>query len=179
MSSRTRLTVGVLAVSLTAGGTALAMGSTGSAADAAVGSVAPTLRGTDIRGAPIDAARWRGQVLLVNVWASWCAPCREELPVLAAAAHRLGPQGLRIVGIDFRDRDSSAADLLRVLGAGDIPSLSDPDGRVGVDWGVFGVPESFLVDRAGVVRARRLGPVDPEWLRAQVEPLLASAGGRP
>jgi cytochrome c biogenesis protein CcmG/thiol:disulfide interchange protein DsbE len=110
-------------------------------------------------------------VVLVSVWAAWCEACREELPVLSQAPRR--HPGLQVVGLDFRDDDSAARDLIQAVGAEQVQSVADRDGRVGIAWGVLGVPESFLVDRDGTVRARRIGPVDESWLRLEADPLLA------
>lgn len=174
------LTRGVLALAVAlAGGGAAAVTGRGGAPAGIVGSPAPVLRGSDLTAAPFDLADLRGQVVLVTVWASWCAPCRQELPVLAAAAHDLAPRGLRVIGIDFRDRAGPARRLLRASGAQQLRCVRDPDGRLAVQWGVFGVPETFLVDRAGRVRARRVGAVDQAWLHTRVEPVLTPPPDRP
>jgi cytochrome c biogenesis protein CcmG/thiol:disulfide interchange protein DsbE len=171
MNRFARAALGVLAVGLVAGGTAVATGATRSAGPPwPVGSAAPTLRGTDLSGQLFDLTGLHGDVVLVSVWASWCRPCRAELPLLAEAARN--HPGLQVVGLDFRDSATPARDLLAATGAERIRSVQDPDGRLGIEWGVFGVPESFLVDRAGTVRARRVGAVDQAWLQAATDPLL-------
>lgn len=146
----------------------------GSAEAPLVGRPAPALAGETLDGGPLDLQELRGSVVLVNVWASWCAPCRDELPLLAGLHERFGGAGLHVVGIDFRDRDGPARDLLTRSGADAFPSVRDPDGRLSIAWGVFGIPETILVDRDGVVRDRLIGPVSAEWLRTRVVPLVAA-----
>jgi cytochrome c biogenesis protein CcmG/thiol:disulfide interchange protein DsbE len=135
---------------------------------------APPLAGRTLTGARFDLAGLRGTVVLVNVWASWCDPCRTELPALAAAQRRWSADGLTVVGIDFRDNAESAEGLLSELGVGDIPSVADQQGANAVAWGVRGVPETFLVDRSGVVRVWAQGAVDSAWLEQRIPPLLSS-----
>jgi len=115
-----------------------------------------------------------GQVWMLNVWASWCTACREEHPVLLDfARRRLVP----VYGLNYKDQ--RAAGLRWLANSGDPyeSSLFDPDGRVGIDWGVYGVPETFVIDRAGVVRYKHIGPLTPEVLRDRIEPLLRQLHG--
>ncbi|GAB1692884.1 TlpA family protein disulfide reductase [Krasilnikovia sp. M28-CT-15] len=142
--------VGGLGVTLamgirSAGGTADAGGVQAQARDAP----APRLRGTTLDGSSFDLAGRRGSVVLVNVWASWCDPCRQELPVLAAAQQRWSAQGFLVAGIDMHDNAESARRMLAETGAKDLTSVIDPQGTTAVAWGARGVPESFLVDRTG------------------------------
>lgn len=139
-----------------------------------VGEPAGPLAGTTLEGEQFDLAELRGSVVLVNVWASWCGPCRDELPELVAASERWGDAGLRVVGVDTRDRESAARELLREVGASSLPSVVDQDGRLALSWGALGVPETFVVDRAGIVRARLVGPVDEAWIERHAAPLLTS-----
>jgi cytochrome c biogenesis protein CcmG/thiol:disulfide interchange protein DsbE len=133
---------------------------------------APPLTGTTLTGAPFDLAALRGKVVLVNVWASWCDPCRTELPALAAAQRRWSADGFVVAGIDFRDNAESADGLLADLGVHGLQSVADPQGAAAVAWGVRGVPETFLVDRSGRVRLWAQGAVDAAWLERRVPPLL-------
>lgn len=142
---------------------------------ALAGSTAPDLQGTTITGARADLAALRGHVVLVNVWAPWCAPCRDELPLLADTAQRWQPDGLRVLGVATRTTPEAARALLRTLHAERITSINDPKGTLAVSWGASGVPETFVVDRDGVVRARRVGPLTAQWLAENVQPLLAAS----
>ncbi|MCF6743338.1 redoxin domain-containing protein [Blastococcus sp. KM273128] len=144
-------------------------------ATAMVGGPAPALAGTTLDGGHLDLVELRGSVVLVNVWASWCAPCREEMPLLVETARQWGPQGLRVVGIDVNDDDDDAREFLAGVGGTPFPSVVDADGRLAVEWGTTGVPETFVVDRDGAVVARRVGAVSAAWLAEEVLPLLEGA----
>lgn len=115
-----------------------------------------------------------GKVWMLNVWASWCTACREEQPVLLDfAKRRLVP----IYGLDYKDQRGAGLRWLANFGDPFEASLFDPDGRVGIDWGVYGVPETFVIDREGVVRYKHIGPLTPEVLRDTIEPLLRQLHG--
>lgn len=137
-----------------------------------LGRPAPALSGTTLDGGSFELAQWRGQVVLVNLWASWCAPCRQEMPLLADAYGGLASRGLHIVGIDVRDGAAPARAFLQQYGAVTWPSVSDPDGVRAVDWGAFGLPETYLVDPHGTVVAKATGAVDAQWIDQHVVPLL-------
>ena len=137
-----------------------------------VSKPAPQLAGVTLDGQQYDLRQDPGDVVLVNVWASWCGPCRDEYPVLEAAAQGLGPRGLSLVGINTQDSRPDAERFLAQMGGADYPSVVDLDGRHALDWGVFGVPETFVVDHTGTVRARLVGEVTPEWIDQNVVPLL-------
>jgi len=139
-----------------------------------VGQPAPALAGETLDGGRFDLAAWRGQVVLVNVWGSWCGPCREEAPLLAAAQSGLASRGLHVVGIDVRDRPDDARAFLAGYGGAAWPSVVDPDGEHAVDWGTYALPESYVVDRRGVVVAKSTGPVTAGWIDSAVVPLLAA-----
>ena len=119
-------------------------------------------------------ADMKGKVWLLNVWASWCVACREEHPVLVEFS-RTGT--VPIVGLNYKDERS---DGLRWLGQFGDPyrlSVYDHDGRVGIDYGVYGVPETFLIDKNGVIRYKRIGVVTPEILRDKILPLVKELNG--
>jgi cytochrome c biogenesis protein CcmG/thiol:disulfide interchange protein DsbE len=116
----------------------------------------------------------QGQVTLVNIWASWCAPCREEHPQLMKLAEIAG---VRLVGINYKDDPENAR---RFLGALGLPYSSigvDSTGRTFVDWGAYGVPETFLVDGKGVIRYKYIGPISAEGLQETLLPKIREVQG--
>jgi cytochrome c biogenesis protein CcmG/thiol:disulfide interchange protein DsbE len=111
----------------------------------------------------------QGEVTLFNVWASWCVACRQEHPLLNELA-RTGT--VRIVGLNYKDEPAAAQDWLARLGNPYAWSVVDPKGRIGIDYGVYGVPETFVLDRAGTIRAKRIGPITPDYLQQELLPLV-------
>lgn len=113
----------------------------------------------------------KGRVTLVNVWASWCIPCRVEHPLLM----RLAREGKAdVVGINWKDRKQDAETFLADLGNPFGRVGFDQSGRVGIDWGVYGVPETYVVDRAGRIRYKVVGPITPDEYAARLMPLIES-----
>ncbi len=110
-----------------------------------------------------------GQVWMLNVWASWCAPCREEHPLVIDIARR---QLVPVYGLNYKDTAPAAKAWLASLGNPYRATLVDGDGRVGIDFGVYGVPETFIIDRQGIVRLKHTGPLTPDVVRERIEPLL-------
>jgi len=111
----------------------------------------------------------RGKVWILNVWASWCVACRVEHPLLMEFAKKgLAP----IYGLDYKDERSDATTWLARFGNPYDASLVDADGRVGIDLGVYGVPETFVIDRDGIIRLKHIGPLTPDVLATKIEPLL-------
>jgi cytochrome c biogenesis protein CcmG/thiol:disulfide interchange protein DsbE len=117
----------------------------------------------------LSSDEMRGQVWLLNVWASWCSGCREEHPVLVEFAKtRVVP----IVGLDYKDQPDDARRLLDSVGNPYVASVSDLDGRTGIEFGVYGVPETFVIDKAGVIRYKQIGPITPKVLHDTILPLV-------
>jgi cytochrome c biogenesis protein CcmG/thiol:disulfide interchange protein DsbE len=116
-------------------------------------------------------AEHRGKVVVLNVWASWCDPCRSEMPLLQRTHERIADQDGIVLGIDTQD---ATEDALRFLAEYDIdfPSLRDRDREYGRELGVSGYPETFLIDRQGRITALRRGPITQEWLDENLQPLL-------
>jgi len=110
--------------------------------------------------------------MLVNFWASWCAPCRVEHPYLM----KLAAGGLPIVGLNYRDDPGDATGFLAQLGNPYI-GVAAVDGRTSVDWGVYGVPETYLIDGDGKIRLRIVGPVTKQVLERQLRPALSALTG--
>jgi cytochrome c biogenesis protein CcmG/thiol:disulfide interchange protein DsbE len=152
-------------------GLALAVGGhVGHAAapNAMIGSPAPPLVGTTLTGSHFSLHPATGQVTVVNIWAAWCAPCRDEIPLLARAAADYRARGVRVVTIDTRDGPVAGRSLLEDADARHLVAVKDPEGRLAVDWGATGVPETVIVDPRGIVRARWVGTVSRSWLDDQV-----------
>ena len=122
----------------------------------------------------LGAADMKGQVWLLNVWASWCAPCREEHPLLVALARE---KAVPIVGLNYKDDPRNAQEWLIKLGDPYKVSIVDRDGRVGIDYGVYGVPETFVIDQAGIVRFKHIGPLTQEVWTRKVQPLIRELRG--
>jgi cytochrome c biogenesis protein CcmG/thiol:disulfide interchange protein DsbE len=116
-----------------------------------------------------SAADMRGKVWLLNVWASWCVSCREEHPVLVAFAKT---STVPIIGLNYKDQNADAQRWLAQLGNPYTLSVSDADGRVGIDYGVYGVPETYVIDKAGVIRMKHIGAVTEQVLQAKILPLV-------
>lgn len=116
----------------------------------------------------------KGKVWLLNVWASWCVACREEHPVLVEFA-RTGT--VPIVGLNYKDERRDGLRWLAQFGDPYQLSAFDYDGRIGIDYGVYGVPETFLIDKNGVIRYKRIGVVTPEILRDKILPLVRELNG--
>ena len=115
-----------------------------------------------------------GKVWVLNVFASWCAPCREEHPlVMELARRKLAP----VYGLNYKDTRQAGKAFLTQLGDPYEASLFDADGRVGIDYGVYGVPETFVVDKQGVIRYKQIGPITPEALEKKIVPLLKELNG--
>ncbi len=117
---------------------------------------------------------YRGRWVLVNFWASWCEPCREEAPALEEFQRRHGGPRFTVLGIDTQDLSSDGRAFVRQYGLS-YPQLRDGDGSAADDYGTTGVPENFLVDPRGRVQLLARGPVSEEWLREEVAPLLPKA----
>jgi cytochrome c biogenesis protein CcmG, thiol:disulfide interchange protein DsbE len=119
-------------------------------------------------------AELKGRVWMLNVWASWCAACRVEHPVLEDLA-RSGV--VPIYGLNYKDRRDDAIAWLRQFGDFYRLSISDVDGRVGIDYGVYGVPETYVIDQHGVIRYKQIGPVTAEIVQKKILPLIKELNG--
>ena len=139
--------------------------------DPIVGRPAPAFDLETLDARRLSLAEMRGSPVVVNFWASWCIPCREEAPLLTAAARQYEAQGLRVVGIIYQDSAGAARDFMARFGQ-TYPGLVDPEGRAAIDFGVFGIPETFFIDRGGVVRSRQVGPVTADGLARMIQAIL-------
>ncbi len=116
----------------------------------------------------LASARLAGKVALVNVFASWCPPCRAEHPLLM----RLAGDGVPIYGINYKDKPEDARNFLAQLGNPYRAIGADATGRAAIDWGVYGYPETFVLDRAGRIRYKHIGPITPHDLTTRIRPVL-------
>lgn len=126
----------------------------------------------DDQGAGFSSKQLTGDVSLVNVWASWCPPCRVEHPLLM----RLAKEGVTIYGINYKDKPAAARAFLAQLGNPFKSLGADRTGRAAIDWGVYGYPETFVIDKTGRIRYRHVGPIMADDLSDKIYPLLKALG---
>jgi cytochrome c biogenesis protein CcmG/thiol:disulfide interchange protein DsbE len=141
------------------------------------GRAAPDFELRTLDGEALRLSDLRGQVVLLNFWASWCLACIDEHPLLVEAERRWGPDGLRVVGVVYQDNRANAQAWMRDKG-GNWANVLDGASRVAIEYGLFGVPETFLIDRRGVVAHKQIGPVTAEVLSTWIPRLLADTSGR-
>jgi cytochrome c biogenesis protein CcmG/thiol:disulfide interchange protein DsbE len=170
--------VGTIAlVSLLAYGLASGNGASSTLDDAVARGERPTAPALDLP--PLDGggpnrklADYRGKVVVLNVWASWCVPCREESPLLERWHKAIVPKGGTVLGVDVQDIDSDARRFIGEFGM-TYPQVRDKEGdRVRSAYSTVGYPETFVIDRRGRLAALKRGPVDDDFMRQTVEPLL-------
>jgi len=136
-----------------------------------IGKPAPVFDLPTPEGGRLALATLQGQPVLVNFWASWCTPCLQEHPLLMELAR----SGVRIVGLNYKDDPAAAAQWLARHGNPFVTIAQDRDGRVGLDWGVYGVPETFVLDAQGVIRHKHIGPLTREAWQTELALLLRPA----
>jgi cytochrome c biogenesis protein CcmG/thiol:disulfide interchange protein DsbE len=128
----------------------------------------------DDAGAKIGRDDMLGKVWLLNVWASWCVACREEHATLLAFAQT---RAVPIIGLNYKDTRADGLAWLNQFGDPYTASAFDANGRVGIDFGVYGVPETFVIDKQGVIRFKQIGPLTPEAIETRIQPLLRKLNG--
>ena len=136
-----------------------------------IGTVAPDFALVDLDGDPVRLADLRGRPVIVNFWASWCAPCVEEFPLLREAAETHAADGLALVGIVYQDRSEAARDFMARFGA-EWPAVMDPGGAVAARYGIYGPPETFFIDRSGVITARQIGGLSASDLERKLAVII-------
>ena len=135
----------------------------------------PPLDGLTLNGQPVpglDPAAFKGQVSLINVWASWCVPCHDEAPLLLALSQ---DKRIRIIGINYKDAPDNARRFLGRYGNPFAAVGTDSNGRAAIEWGVYGVPETFVVGRDGAIAFKLIGPITPENIDKDLRPQIEKA----
>jgi len=120
-------------------------------------------------GQKVSHTDFLGKVALFNVWASWCVACREEHPLMVAFAKN---HNTPVYGLNYKDQRSDAIRWLQAFGNPYVNSAYDVTGTVGIDWGVYGVPETFLIDKKGIIRYKQIGPVTEDVINNEILPLI-------
>jgi cytochrome c biogenesis protein CcmG, thiol:disulfide interchange protein DsbE len=139
----------------------------------------PPLAGLERDGKSVpglDSADFNGQVTVLNVWASWCVPCREEAALLMTLAQ---DRRVRVVGINYKDQPDNARRFLGRYGNPFAANGTDSNGRAAIEWGVYGVPETFVVGRDGRIAHKLIGPITPDNLDAALKPAIEKALANP
>jgi cytochrome c biogenesis protein CcmG, thiol:disulfide interchange protein DsbE len=126
--------------------------------------------GKDVPG--LDSAAFKGAVTLLNVWASWCVPCRDEAPLLMRLA---ADQRIRVAGINYKDQPENARRFLGRYGNPFVANGTDSNGRAAIEWGVYGVPETFVVGRDARIGYKLIGPITPDNLETALKPAIEKA----
>ena len=139
----------------------------------------PALEGLTRNGAAVDGITndtFKGKVTVLNVWASWCVPCHDEIPFLAQLAK---DKRIQLIGINYKDRPDNARRFLNRYGNPFVANGVDTNGRSAIDWGVYGVPETFVVGRDGRIAYKLVGPIGADNLARVLEPEIAKAVAAP
>ncbi len=138
-------------------------------------TVLPPLEGLAANGKPVpgfDPAAFRGQVTVLNVWASWCIPCHEEAPLLLALSQ---DARIRIAGLNYKDAPDNARRFLGRYGNPFAAVGADANGRAAIEWGVYGVPETFVIGRDGTIAFKLIGPITPDNIDSELRPQIEKA----
>ena len=142
-------------------------------------TVLPALEGLQVDGKPVpglNSAEFKGTVTLLNVWASWCIPCRDEAPLLLKLAE---DKRVRLTGLNYKDQAENARRFLGRYGNPYVANGADVSGRAGIEWGVYGVPETFVIGKDGIISYKLVGPVTEENLDSVLKPEIEKALKRP
>jgi cytochrome c biogenesis protein CcmG/thiol:disulfide interchange protein DsbE len=133
---------------------------------------APGFRMSVFDGGELSLEGLKGKPVLLNFWASWCYPaCYEEAPLLEATWRKYKDQGVMVVGVDVQDKEANAREFMRRFNF-TFPNGPDPGSKISIDYGVYGVPETFFIDREGRITYKHVGAITPALVEAQVQALL-------
>jgi cytochrome c biogenesis protein CcmG/thiol:disulfide interchange protein DsbE len=127
-------------------------------------------------GDTVRLAELKGKVVVVNFWASWCLACRDEHADLSVAAQQLATKGVKVFGMLYNDQPANGVRWIADMGGQSYPSLTDPNARTAIDYGLYGVPETFVIDQTGKVAHKFIGPVTAQALIAKVDSILKAGG---
>ncbi len=145
-----------------------------------IGKPAPAIDAAqlDANAGAFSSASLKGEVWLLNVWASWCGECQREHPILTNLIQK---QKIRAVGLNYKDAPADAQRWLTQFGNPFTDIVADPKGKLGLDWGVYGTPETFIIDRDGIIRYKQIGPMSRKAVEEKILPLLTELrkGGTP
>jgi cytochrome c biogenesis protein CcmG/thiol:disulfide interchange protein DsbE len=133
-----------------------------------------TSNGNQVPG--LSAGMFKGEVTLLNVWASWCVPCRQEHPILFELAK---DRRFQLVGMNYKDATDNALRFLGSLGNPFSAVGVDPNGKMAIEWGVYGVPETYLIGKDGMIALKHVGPIDPQILQNKIMPAIEKALAQP
>ena len=138
--------------------------------------LAPAVSGTTVTGSKLSLASYQGDVVVLNFWGSWCAPCREEAPALGTVSGQFAPKGVRFVGVDIRDEPDSALAFMSNFRIS-YPSISDPGDLIALQFRATdppsAIPSTIIIDRSGRIAARIIGPVSYKTLSTLLNPIVA------
>jgi cytochrome c biogenesis protein CcmG/thiol:disulfide interchange protein DsbE len=130
-------------------------------------------------GDTLRSSELRGQVVVLNFWASWCLACRDEHEVLSTAARTYADRGVRFAGVLYNDRPAAGLEWIAQMGGQSYPAVLDPRSRTAIDFGLYGVPETFIIGPDGVVAYKHIGPVTTRVLADQIERILPPIAAAP
>jgi cytochrome c biogenesis protein CcmG, thiol:disulfide interchange protein DsbE len=133
---------------------------------------APILGETDKH---FSVAEMKGKVWLLNMWASWCEACKVEHPLLV----EMKDHAIPLFGMAYKDTDTESQAVLNAMGNPYQITATDADGKIGIDYGVYGVPETYIIDKKGIIRYKQIGPITPDALRDKILPLLKELENAP
>ena len=139
----------------------------------------PLSEGDSSSAQTVDLAALRGNVVVLNFWASWCLACRDEHETLSLTAQEYTGKPVHFVGVLYNDIPSNGLRWIEQMGGQSYPSVVDPKIRTAIDYGLYGVPETFFIDRSGFVAYKHVGPVSASVLRQKIDSLLAQPAGNP
>jgi len=141
----------------------------------AIAEPLPALSGETLQGGAVTPADYRGRVVVVNFWATWCGPCRREQPALQRLWERFESRGVYFLGVDTRDDPAAARAWIEEFGV-TYPSIQDASGAYADDFAYVGLPDTYVADRSGTMRYQVLGEIDPDELARAIEDVLATEG---